>query len=315
MTGHPIPAAALDQHIAIVGKTGSGKTYAAKGVVEELLANRARVTIIDPTGVYWGLRLAGDGKRASGYDVAIFGGRHADLPLDAGSGDAIAEAVGSSSTPVIIDTQMMSVAGRTHFFTAFAEGLLRHNRGPLHLVIDEAHLFAPQAGGQKAAEPAPMMLHAANNLVALGRSSGLRIILITQRPAKLHKDALTQVEALVALRLVAPQDRKAIEQWVSGQADAAKGRELVASLAGLPRGTGWIWAPEQAVLTRAAFPAIATYDSGKPIEAGAAAPSLRPIDLAALRAALAVKRAPGRRQATRAAESRADVSKSRILRN
>ena len=32
-----LPPAALDQHLAIVGKTGSGKTYAAKGLVERLL--------------------------------------------------------------------------------------------------------------------------------------------------------------------------------------------------------------------------------------------------------------------------------------
>jgi hypothetical protein len=33
----PIPPAAVRQHIAILGKTGSGKTYAAKSVVEVLL--------------------------------------------------------------------------------------------------------------------------------------------------------------------------------------------------------------------------------------------------------------------------------------
>lgn len=31
-----IPSAALLQHIAILGKTGSGKTYTAKGLVEGL---------------------------------------------------------------------------------------------------------------------------------------------------------------------------------------------------------------------------------------------------------------------------------------
>jgi Cdc6-like AAA superfamily ATPase len=38
-----VPAAALDDRIAIVGTAGSGKTYAAKGVVERLLDSGARV--------------------------------------------------------------------------------------------------------------------------------------------------------------------------------------------------------------------------------------------------------------------------------
>lgn len=38
-----LPEAALDQHMAILGKTGSGKTYAAKGVVEKLLTDKRQV--------------------------------------------------------------------------------------------------------------------------------------------------------------------------------------------------------------------------------------------------------------------------------
>lgn len=49
-----LPLALLDQHAAIVGKTGSGKTFAAKGMVERLLDAGRRVCIVDPTGVWWG---------------------------------------------------------------------------------------------------------------------------------------------------------------------------------------------------------------------------------------------------------------------
>lgn len=43
MSDYPIPDQALQAHIAIIGKTGSGKTYAAKGAVENLLDAKARV--------------------------------------------------------------------------------------------------------------------------------------------------------------------------------------------------------------------------------------------------------------------------------
>jgi uncharacterized protein len=254
------PAAALSQHVAILGKTGSGKSYTARGIIEELLDAGMRVCIIDPTGAWHGLRSSASGKSA-GYPVVIFGGSHADLPLGATHGEAIAEIIGTSGTPAIIDTSLMRVGERTRFFADFADGLIRKNRGPLQLIVDEAHLFAPQG---KVNDPASgAMLHAANNLVSLGRSRGLRIILITQRPAKLHKDSLTQVETLVAMRLIAPQDRKAVEEWIKDNADEAKGREIIASLATLKTGQGWVWAPEIGVLERIQFPRIKTFDSGR----------------------------------------------------
>lgn len=45
--------AVVERHLAVFGKTGSGKTYAAKGIVERLLQCCRRVCIVDPTGVWW----------------------------------------------------------------------------------------------------------------------------------------------------------------------------------------------------------------------------------------------------------------------
>src|SRR5258706_2120691 len=132
---HPIPAAALAQHIAILGKTGSGKTYAAKGVVENILREGGGVCVIDPTGGWHGLRSSATG-RSAGFPVVIFGGTNADLPLGAAHGEALAEIIGTASTPAIIDTSLMRVGERTRFFADFADAMVRKNKGPLHLVID-----------------------------------------------------------------------------------------------------------------------------------------------------------------------------------
>ena len=51
---HPVPADALDKHIAILGKTESGKSNLAKTLAEDLLACGTRVRVIDPTGTWWG---------------------------------------------------------------------------------------------------------------------------------------------------------------------------------------------------------------------------------------------------------------------
>jgi uncharacterized protein DUF87 len=278
-----IPDAALEHHVALLGKTGSGKSFASQGVAERLISRKRRVCIIDPTDRYWGLRLLADGKNPSGFEPVIFGGQHGDLPLSATHGAALAEIVGTTTTPVIIATRLLTVGERARFFTEFAETLLRKNEGSLHLIVDEAHLFAPQTKVQSV--ESGRLLHATNNLVSLGRGIGLRIMMLSQRPAKLHKDALTQIETLVAFRLIAPQDRNAIRDWVREWADEATGAELMSSLPSLPTGTAWMWAPELDILRKVGFPLIATYDSGKP-RAGAKDPALKPIDLAAVRGKL-----------------------------
>jgi hypothetical protein len=79
-----------------------------------------------------------------------------------------------------------------------------------------------------------------------------------------HKDFLTSCETLIAMRVIHPLDRNAIKDWIDGCPDADKGREVLQSLASLPRGTGWVWSPEIGFgPTRIAFPMFKTYDSFK----------------------------------------------------
>ena len=47
-----LPLSALDERLAIVGTSGSGKTYAAKGLVARLICQGARVCVVDPLGVW-----------------------------------------------------------------------------------------------------------------------------------------------------------------------------------------------------------------------------------------------------------------------
>jgi len=79
--------------------------------------------------------------------------------------------------------------------------------------------------------------------VRRGRARGLGVTLISQRPALIHKDVLTQIEVLVAHRLTGPHDRDAIERWVEHHADELQAREVLSSLAALRDGDAWVWSP------------------------------------------------------------------------
>lgn len=256
-----LPEGALAQHLAVLGKTGSGKSSVLRLLVEGLLSVGKPVCIIDPKGDWWGLKSSSSGK-SPGYPVIIFGGEHADLPLNAHAGAHVAELVASGNRPCIIDLGGWMVGERTRFFIDFASMLFRHSRGPRHLVIDEVHNFAPQG---KVLDPdAGKMLHWANRLGSEGRGKGITLMSASQRPQKVHKDFLTCAETLIAMRVIHPLDRNAIKDWIDGCPDAEKGREVLQSLASMPRGTGWVWSPEIGFgPVRVEFPKFSTYDSFK----------------------------------------------------
>jgi hypothetical protein len=139
-----LPPSALDERLAIVGTSGSGKTYAAKGLIERVLASGGRVCVVDPLGVWWGLGKGADGADPP-FPVAVFGGTHADVPLDPGMGAGLDRLVGTQPMACVVDvSDFGSAAARRFFMAAFTEALYAANTEPLHLVLDEADLWAPQ---------------------------------------------------------------------------------------------------------------------------------------------------------------------------
>jgi uncharacterized protein len=281
-----LPADALDDRIAIVGTAGSGKTYAAKGFVERLLDSGARVAIVDPLGVWWGLRASADGTVA-GYPVVVFGGKQADVPITAEMGGALGRLIAGDALACVIDlSELGSSAARRRFMAAFSEALYEANEEPLHLVLDEADLWAPQ----RPIKGWEGLLGHIEEIVRRGRVRGFIPWLITQRPAVVHKDVLSQADILIAMKLTASQDRDAIGAWIEGQGDRQEGKRILGEMPRLQRGEGYLWAPGHGLLNRVEFPAIRTFDSSRTPKRGerlATPRTVAEVDLTAIVAALA----------------------------
>lgn len=261
---YPIPKDALDDRLAFVGTTGSGKTYNAGSCVERILTAKSRAVIIDPLGVWWGLRLMADGKAESGFNIPIFGGTHGDIALTEHAGALIGETVSDMAESCIIDlSQIGTKAGERRFMLAFLTALYRGvSNTQLHLILDEADMWAPQRILDKEGE-AMKLLGMMETVIRRGRIKGFIPWLITQRPAVLSKNVLSQVDGLIAFKLTSVQDRDAIGDWVEGQADKGQWREMWGNMATLARGQGLIWIPARAVLKTAQFPEKVTFDSSR----------------------------------------------------
>lgn len=236
-----LPVEAVSQTLAILAKRGVGKSTTARKFAEGLAAAGCQFVYVDPVGVTWGLRSSADGT-GPGLNVYIFGGEHSDLPLEEGAGVLLADVVIESGASVILDLSDLGEAAMRRFLTDFCKRLYEakaRDRRPLHLILDEADEFAPQR-----IPPAGAALFGAiDRIVRRGRARGLGCTLISQRPAVVNKDVLTQCEVLVAMRVVHPRDRKALEEWATERDGTDRAREFAASLTSLDVGEAWIWSP------------------------------------------------------------------------
>lgn len=280
-----LPVDAVVDTFAVLGKRGSGKTSTAVVMAEEMIGAGHPAVIVDPVGVWWGLRSSADGK-GTGLPVVIFGGDHADVPLTEKAGQIIADAVIEGRFPAILDLSLLSKSAMRRFMADFLERLYHRNRDPLHLIVDEADLLAPQrlpAEGLR-------LFGAMDDIQRRGRARGLGTTLITQRPAVINKDLLSQAEVLIALRLTSTRDAAAIDEWVRLNANEDEARTVKASLAALPVGTAWVWSPSLlGVLAKVEVRHRTTFDSSatpKPGQPRPVAEAFAQVDTAALGASI-----------------------------
>lgn len=282
MVALPIPAKALVDCGAILGRRGAGKSATGRVLLEHELEASHRCCVIDPKGDWYGIRATKDGK-PSAYEIPVFGGAHADQVIDDSMGEQLGRAVATSNTSTVIDLSGFSVAGMRRFMTAFAEALFFNNRAPLTLFVDEADQLAPQ---RVAAEQAKL-LHNMEMLIRQGRQRGIFMWMLTQRPAVINKNLLSQAETLIAMKMTGPQDRKAIRDWMDAH-DPEKAQLVENDLAKLEVGQAWAWVPGADFLERVQFPLFTTYDSGRTPQHGERVGDveLQPLDLGELAAAL-----------------------------
>lgn len=253
----PIPLVALADCGAILGRRGAGKSATGRVLIEHELDRGHRCCVIDPKGDWYGIRADKDGL-PSRFDIPVFGGAHADVEIDDTMGASLGAIVAMTDTSSVIDLSGFSVAGTRRFMTAFAEALFFNNRQPLTLFVDEADQLAPQ----RVAADQARLLHNMEMLIRQGRQRGIFMWMLTQRPAVINKNLLSQAETLIAMKMTGPQDRAAIRDWMDAH-DPEQAAAVEKDLAKLIVGQAWAWVPGAEFLEKVRFPLFETYDSGR----------------------------------------------------
>ncbi|SNZ04179.1 protein of unknown function DUF87 [Natronoarchaeum philippinense] len=189
----------------VTGKSGSGKSNTASVVIEELLDAGYPVLIVDTDGEYYGLK--------EEYELLHAGAdEECDIQIGPDHAEKVASLALEENVPIILDVsgyldedvadELLRETAR-HLFTK--EKKLKK---PFLLVVEEVHEYLPQKGG--GGETGKMLIKIGKR----GRKHGLGIMGISQRPADVKKDFITQANWLVWHRLTWDNDTKVVGRVV-----------------------------------------------------------------------------------------------------
>jgi len=229
----------------VTGKSGSGKSNTVSVMLENLLDNNFPVLIVDSDGEYYGLK--------EEYEVLHVGADdECDIQVTADHAEKIASLALEENIPIILDVSgylddddadELVLETTRHLFAK--EKKLKK---PFLVVIEECHEYIPEQSGM--GEAGKMLIKIGKR----GRKHGLGIVGISQRPADVKKDFITQCDWLVWHRLTWRNDTKVVGRIL--------GSEYAGAIEEMGDGEGFLVADWASDIQRVQFHRKRTFDAG-----------------------------------------------------
>lgn len=185
----------------VTGKSGAGKSNTASVLLEELLDLGLPVLVVDTDGEYYGLK--------EEYELLHVGGdERCDLQFGPGHADRLADLALTEGVPIVLDLSgYLREADAREVVASVVRALFRKERDartPFLLLVEEVHEFIPQAGSPDEAGEALV------RVAKRGRKRGLGMVGLSQRPAAVDKDVITQCDWVVWHRLTWENDTRVV---------------------------------------------------------------------------------------------------------
>jgi len=185
----------------VTGKSGSGKSNSASVICEKLLDQGYGILIVDIDGEYYGLK--------EEYEILHVGAdEECDLRVNVEHAEKIAELALEQNVPIILDvSSFLDESEARELLTAVTRQLFAREKKlkkPFLMLVEEVHEYVPEGGGMD--ECGRMLIKVGKR----GRKHGLGIVGISQRPADVKKDFITQCDWLVWHRLTWNNDTKVV---------------------------------------------------------------------------------------------------------
>ncbi|WP_248908996.1 ATP-binding protein [Halocatena marina] len=192
----------------VTGKSGSGKSNSASVIAEKLLDRGYALLVVDIDGEYYGLK--------EKYEVLHVGAdEECDIQVSPEHAEKIASLALENNIPIILDvSSYLDEDEAAELLTAVARQLFAKEKKlkkPFLLIVEEVHEYIPEGGGL--GECGRMLIKIGKR----GRKHGLGITGISQRPADVKKDFITQCDWLCWHRLTWKNDTQVVRRVLSGE--------------------------------------------------------------------------------------------------
>lgn len=209
----------------LTGMTGSGKSWTAGLLMEEINRVGLQFVCFDVLGAHDGLATLPNVESLSpknGETVNMRG---------------LVERLSKEPTSFIIDISGLPLDKQQVLISDYCEALIsaQLNKG-IMTVFEECQDFVPQTGK-------PISSEGIIRLCKLGRQYGYGVCLISQRPASVSKDALSQCSVYMIHNLVNHRDLKAVEDQMGFGADRTQVKKLTSGIASATQGEVVCYSP------------------------------------------------------------------------
>lgn len=214
----------IETRLLVQANSGGGKSYAIRRIVEQAFG-KVQIIILDPEGEFTNLRTE--------YDF-IYAGKGGDAAVEARSAGLLATRLLELKASTIVDLYELAPQDRKHFVRLFCEAMVNAPKELWHdtlIIIDEAHVFAPERGESEAMGPVI-------DLATRGRKRGYCVVLATQRLPKLNKDATAECNNKLIGRASQDIDRKRAAEELGFTS-----RDQILSLRDLDPGEFYVFGP------------------------------------------------------------------------
>lgn len=183
----------------IISKSGYGKSYTARVIIEDGIKLKNTFIVIDPQDAYLNM------PDFAYIDVA-----------KVKSARGLAILLGATNRNTVLQVKRLSIDNQNKFLKSFLEEYRMHmQKGIRTIVIDEMHKFAPESEKSDAKE-------VIRGMCQENRSDGLGFIGISQRVSRIDKTCLSQADNLCIGKVTSFRDKEAVKNYIDNPDDLEK---------------------------------------------------------------------------------------------